>query len=673
MEAKGRVGALAALVIALIGIAPVGALAAGDGVIVFDSHGMGSAGGEQLFTIPAAGGTATQISDEQGGATEPSFSPDGGEIAFIDGEGHLAVIAPDGSALRDLTPGLSANVELSSPSWSPDGTRIAFDRIDFNASEPQREVWIVDASDGSGARNLTEGAAPEREPSWSPSGEQIAFVREGASGGDQIWTAQVQSGAAQQLTSSEYDDSAPSWSPDGERIAFSQNRGGHENELWSIPSAGGEETELTETSGVEEEATAWTPDGAALIVEAGVGSEGWATALFRMPAAGGGEERIAGTDGAHDPDEQALGAGSPAVDPTSPPLTAALTPAPISVPVATVPKPTARPVLLVHGRLKLALRRRRTIELGCEASAGTICKLRATLSTRVRGEHKLLAAGSGAIKGDETGALTLRPTAAADKLPSGVTSATLALTDRVAGLPASVSTVPVSVTDALAKPPTAVTATAWRIGGYDEQGGGAGTATLSGTVDPQGSETSYHFEYGPLVTTPEKAAGSGSAPLLVTSEVSGLPPGERKYRLVAQNAAGVSYGAYHAFRVDPPVGQLPAVATPDVTAAGPADMIAAPAGCTPLGAAAVTGTRVLCSWNVYNPQPPVFDAPPPIEVRPAHVGVVPTTPIGTIPASGQINAWKWLDIPRRRRSRWREPSWPPGRKARSSRRSSSRG
>src|SRR5215207_5010972 len=83
-------------------------------------------------------------------------------------------------------------------------------------------------------------------------------------------------------------------------------------------------------------------------------------------------------------------------------------------------------------------------------------------------------------------------------------------------------------------PPTVVTGAAQP---------GTTTATLNGTVDPNLTATSYHFEYGTTaaygLVTPTQSAGSGDAPVPVQATVSGLTPSTTyHYRLVADGVAG---------------------------------------------------------------------------------------------------------------------------------------
>jgi hypothetical protein len=79
-----------------------------------------------------------------------------------------------------------------------------------------------------------------------------------------------------------------------------------------------------------------------------------------------------------------------------------------------------------------------------------------------------------------------------------------------------------------------------------------GTATLAGSIDPHGSDTSYYFQYGPTraygAQTAIADAGAGTSALRVTVPVSGLQPLTTYYfRLVAVNAAGAATGGDRAF------------------------------------------------------------------------------------------------------------------------------
>ena len=97
-----------------------------------------------------------------------------------------------------------------------------------------------------------------------------------------------------------------------------------------------------------------------------------------------------------------------------------------------------------------------------------------------------------------------------------------------------------------------------------------GSATLNGTVNPAGSETSYHFEYGTTtaygtsVPVPAAAVGSDSTVHSVSQAISGLSPGTTyHYRIVATNDNGTTDGADMTFTTTaaPPKAVPPTVTT----------------------------------------------------------------------------------------------------------------
>jgi sugar lactone lactonase YvrE len=90
-------------------------------------------------------------------------------------------------------------------------------------------------------------------------------------------------------------------------------------------------------------------------------------------------------------------------------------------------------------------------------------------------------------------------------------------------------------------------------------------ATLNGLVDPNELETTYYFEYGlgggygSKAPVPAAVAGKGTAPVAVTTSITGLKSGTTyQFRLVAENALGKSQGASRSFTTP---GALPAVTT----------------------------------------------------------------------------------------------------------------
>ena len=106
--------------------------------------------------------------------------PDGSKIAFwgntrCDGNSEIYVIDADGSNRTRLTENTEHD---SSPSWSHDGSKIAF----HTDRDSNLEVYVMNA-DGSNPTNLTNNVSGDAYPSWSPDDSQIAFD----SMRDQFW------------------------------------------------------------------------------------------------------------------------------------------------------------------------------------------------------------------------------------------------------------------------------------------------------------------------------------------------------------------------------------------------------------------------------------------------------------------------------------------------------
>jgi Tol biopolymer transport system component len=100
---------------------------------------------------------------------DPDWSPDGTRLAFSRiealGEGGAYVADINGANLRRLSP---TALQASSPAWSPDGRWIAFVRDRVLDWGYPGDIWIV-RSDGTGLRRLTNTrAVDERGVTWLP-------------------------------------------------------------------------------------------------------------------------------------------------------------------------------------------------------------------------------------------------------------------------------------------------------------------------------------------------------------------------------------------------------------------------------------------------------------------------------------------------------------------------
>ncbi len=176
-----------------------------------------------LFTLPAKGGQATQITDELYDARQPDWSPDGGSIAFQSNRNgliHIWIAKRDGSSAHPVT---SGDFEEREPNWSPDGKWIAFS----SDRSGNYEVWVVNVANGQ-LRQVTKTPANDFDPTWSPDGSEIAFVstrqpnpgiyaiRPDGSSERMIAAVQGAGPGFGRVTIG-----TPSWNPDGKRVLYS--------------------------------------------------------------------------------------------------------------------------------------------------------------------------------------------------------------------------------------------------------------------------------------------------------------------------------------------------------------------------------------------------------------------------------------------------------------------
>jgi Tol biopolymer transport system component len=132
-----------------------------------------------------------------GGDSAPAFSADGSRIAFVSnrsGNAEIWVANADGSQPRQLTS--SGDEVCGSPRWSPDGKRLAFDRL---TSDGVRHIFVIDAAGGT-PRRLLDRQFPDRVPSWSGDGKAIYFTSSAATGKNEIFRMNATGGDPVQLT-----------------------------------------------------------------------------------------------------------------------------------------------------------------------------------------------------------------------------------------------------------------------------------------------------------------------------------------------------------------------------------------------------------------------------------------------------------------------------------------
>jgi Tol biopolymer transport system component/tetratricopeptide (TPR) repeat protein len=237
-----------------------------------------------IYVIQADGSGLMRVIGE---ASQPALSPDGQKIAFHswrrDRLGLQAVNA-EGGDMEDVI--IGTQIEDGAPSWSRDGTKIAFasnkevdrksriyvgwiagtgepvelrlgespdwspqgDRIVHRGCDERGDncgLYIMDEN-GTNLTRLTTDAS-DNAPAWSPDGSQVVFMS-ARDGNWEIYVVDLANPKPRRLTTNPANDGLPTWSPDGQRIAFLSDRDG----IWAIHLMnpdGGDKQQLTPTGG----------------------------------------------------------------------------------------------------------------------------------------------------------------------------------------------------------------------------------------------------------------------------------------------------------------------------------------------------------------------------------------------------------------------------------------
>jgi Tol biopolymer transport system component len=174
-------------------------------------------GYRQIFAVAADGSTLTPLSIASPGE-HPSWSPDGGKIAFSQGTDQVYTTNADGS--NAIAPVLDAKGRY--PVWGPGGTKIAFEPL-IPAGFQSRNVNIGNYIGGGAPVVLTANQPDGAFPRWSPDGARIAYRAREAGERDVIHVANANGSGdipLPGLTGVRIYNAPMTWAPDGSRVAF---------------------------------------------------------------------------------------------------------------------------------------------------------------------------------------------------------------------------------------------------------------------------------------------------------------------------------------------------------------------------------------------------------------------------------------------------------------------
>jgi len=214
----------------------------GTGQIAFASNRTGI---PQVYIINSDVSSIQQITNEQDGACQPDWSPDGMRLVYVSPckqkldiyqGSSLYLIDATGENRTALPTSLGGDFE---PAWSPDGKRIAFTSL----RDGYMEIYMITLENNQVTR-LTRaqgisGAVHARMPSWNPAGFQIAYVLK-RTGTTQIWVTtdsdvnvnENKPNGQLAATGSKTNDFLPVWTMDGQFILFNETNFEGDSPAW---------------------------------------------------------------------------------------------------------------------------------------------------------------------------------------------------------------------------------------------------------------------------------------------------------------------------------------------------------------------------------------------------------------------------------------------------------
>ncbi len=217
----------------------------------------------------------------------PSWSPDGKKIAYVSFESGNSNIY-----VQDITTGSRQLVEShrkginGAPAWSPDGTKLAV-ALSYVGN---LELFVLDLASHQETR-LTNSLSIDTEPVWSSDGQSIYFTSD-RSGRPQIYQTSASGGSAQRISFQGQNNAEASVSYDGKQIAMVQGNGNVYRIVVMDRSLGDQVRPLS--PGPIDESPSFAPNASMLLYAATEGRRG---VLYAVSADGLVRQRLVLSDG----------------------------------------------------------------------------------------------------------------------------------------------------------------------------------------------------------------------------------------------------------------------------------------------------------------------------------------------------------------------------------------
>jgi TolB protein len=170
----------------------------------------------------------------------------------------------DGTGVKQISDFTNDYNVVGSPTWSPDGKKLAMGLTDYTVATPNTDVYLMTASGANNTR-LTSTEGIDADPTFSPDGQRIAFASARDPDGDyDIWTMNVDGTDLDRLTNCDpgMQCRQPRWAPDGSKVAYVQaNNAGS-----SVVVVGAKTKLLVFFTAIGFKDPFWSPDGLKLAI-----------------------------------------------------------------------------------------------------------------------------------------------------------------------------------------------------------------------------------------------------------------------------------------------------------------------------------------------------------------------------------------------------------------------
>ena len=173
----------------------------------------------QIYVRPNDSNKTIQLSNHDRGSSNASWSPNKNIIAYSSGSIYMVDVTClyRNEKCAEMPTWITVG---HNPKWSPDGSRLAFERYSTQAGRIL-DVWIMNVTDTKNPKEIrihnTNGCY---DPAWSPDGTKIALSCSVDNGRD-IYVLDLNTNLSESITQTPNDfDILPTWSSDGETIAF---------------------------------------------------------------------------------------------------------------------------------------------------------------------------------------------------------------------------------------------------------------------------------------------------------------------------------------------------------------------------------------------------------------------------------------------------------------------